>query len=210
MDEQYNSLEVYESGVMGNHNVHGTVSISLKEIDQLRSSIIQRDKVIEDLKQKQKKVKITLRQKVVRKRWNRATSNADYEETFNDWENITDYKNLDDIMDGLQSAAEEKVVKNYGNSLLKAEEEREQYRILYNGVYTERSALEEKIPQLEKDLEDEKIKNKDIKEEFDVQTKQLESLRIDFERSRTRELKLSQLLDNETFFGRLMKFFGIN
>jgi len=210
MDEQYNSLEVYESGVMGNHNVHGTVSISLKEIDQLRSSIIQRDKVIEDLKQKQKKVKITLRQKVVRKRWNRAISNADYEETFNDWENITDYKNLDDIMDGLQSAAEEKVVKNYGNSLLKAEEEREQYRILYNGVYTERSALEEKILQLEKDLEDEKIKNKDIKEEFDVQTKQLESLRIDFERSRTRELKLSQLLDNETFFGRLMKFFGIN
>jgi len=210
MDEQYNSLEVYESGVMGNHNVHGTVSISLKEIDQLRSSIIQRDKVIKDLKQKQKKVKITLRQKVVRKRWNRAISNADYEETFNDWENITDYKNLDDIMDGLQSAAEEKVVKNYGNSLLKAEEEREQYRILYNGVYTERSALEEKIPQLEKDLEDEKIKNKDIKEEFDVQTKQLESLRIDFERSRTRELKLSQLLDNETFFGRLMKFFGIN
>jgi hypothetical protein len=163
MDEQYNSLEVYESGVMGNHNVHGTVSISLKEIDQLRSSIIQRDKVIEDLKQKQKKVKITLRQKVVRKRWNCAISNADYEETFNDWENITDYKNLDDIMDGLQSAAEEKVVKNYGNSLLKAEEEREQYRILYNGVYTERSALEEKIPQLEKDLEDEKIKNKDIK-----------------------------------------------
>ena len=148
---------------MGNHNVHGTVSISLKEIDQLRSSIIQRDKVIKDLKQKQKKVKITLRQKVVRKRWNRAISNADYEETFNDWENITDYKNLDDIMDGLQSAAEEKVVKNYGNSLLKAEEEREQYRILYNGVYTERSALEEKIPQLEKDLEDEKIKNKDIK-----------------------------------------------
>ena len=77
MDEQYNSLEVYESGVMGNHNVHGTVSISLKEIDQLRSSIILRDKVIEDLKQKQKKVKITLRQKVVRKRWNRAISNAD-------------------------------------------------------------------------------------------------------------------------------------
>jgi len=210
MDEQYNSLEVYESGVMGNHNVHGTVSISLKEIDQLRSSIIQRDKVIKDLKQKQKKVKITLRQKVVRKRWNHPTGDVSYEETFKDWQEISDYKNLDDIMDGLQSAAEEKVVKNYGNSLLKAEEEREQYRILYNGVYTERSALEEKIPQLEKDLEDEKIKNKDIKEEFDVQTKQLESLRIDFERSRTRELKLSQLLDNETFFGRLMKFFGIN
>lgn len=206
--QEYN--EFAQAMTSNDYKVQGTVTLSLGEVDKLRGAVLQRDKLIANLKETQKKVKITLRQKTVKSKMHHPMGRSSYEENYEEWEEVNSYKNLDDIMDGLKATIKEEVTKNYSNRLENSEKKVDTLSKKLTDLQIEYNTCSEKLSVVWDELKEEKSKKASIEQNYVMVVSEKEVLERNLEMSRNREIKLRKLLDSETFLSKLSKFFGVN